>query len=216
MKTYLLVLASCLGLIACTSTAPTTRLDVGGERTSIKDTQISTAFVDDGIKIHYTFTGKLERIEVFGLAQASKRNHQVVAEADAMDKLVKFIHGKSVSTERRVRIVSKSLELASDRADSSSNANSPVIEFDSKQFDSASDAPESPSEQRTSNAHRAAKIIDQTLTTTVQEITASGRLRGVRKIGDRISQDGKIYTAIFQWSKNDQAVSDQVRHEMFK
>jgi hypothetical protein len=63
-------------------------------------------------------------------------------------------------------------------------------------------------------SRRIADRVENTLVNTVNTITARGRLTGVRKIGDRVVGDGKIYVAVYQWSEKDQATSEFIRGKM--
>jgi len=178
-------------------------------QTAVRDGTISTEFKDEGIKLFYTFTGKLDRIEVYGLAPAWKGNVDVLAEADAMDKLVKFVHGKTVSTDRRVKIMAKSLDKARDNTLNRFKSNDDNLNFDSKELENAG------SESTSNNtSRRIADRVENTLVNTVTTITAKGRLTGVRKVRDSVVQDGKMYVAVYQWSEKDQATSEFIRGRM--
>ena len=178
-------------------------------QTAVKDGTISTEFKDEGIKLFYTFTGNLDRIEVYGLAPAWKGNVDVLAEADAMDKLVKFVHGQTVSTDRRVKIMAKSLDKARDNTLNRFKSNDDNLNFDSKELENSG------SENTSNNtSRRIADRVENTLVTTVTNITAKGRLTGVRKVRDSVVQDGKTYVAVYQWSEKDQATSEFIRGRM--
>lgn len=178
-------------------------------QTAVKDGTISTEFKDEGIKLFYTFTGNLDRIEVYGLAPAWKGNVDVLAEADAMDKLVKFVHGQTVSTDRRVKIMAKSLDKARDNTLNRFKSNDDNLNFDSKELENSG------SENTSNNtSRRIADRVENTLVTTVTTITAKGRLTGVRKVRDSVVQDGKMYVAVYQWSEKDQATSEFIRGRM--
>jgi len=178
-------------------------------QTAVKEGTISTEFKDEGIKLFYTFTGNLDRIEVYGLAPAWKGNVDVLAEADAMDKLVKFVHGQTVSTDRRVKIMAKSLDKARDNTLNRFKSNDDNLNFDSKELENSG------SENTSNNtSRRIADRVENTLVNTVTTITAKGRLTGVRKVRDSVVQDGKLYVAVYQWSEKDQATSEFVRGRM--
>jgi hypothetical protein len=178
-------------------------------QTAVKEGTISTEFKDEGIKLFYTFTGNLDRIEVYGLAPAWKGNVDVLAEADAMDKLVKFVHGQTVSTDRRVKIMAKSLDKARDNTLNRFKSNDDNLNFDSKELENSG------SENTSNNtSRRIADRVENTLVSTVTNITAKGRLTGVRKVRDSVVQDGKMYVAVYQWSEKDQATSEFIRGRM--
>jgi major membrane immunogen (membrane-anchored lipoprotein) len=178
-------------------------------QTAVKDGTISTEFKDEGIKLFYTFTGNLDRIEVYGLAPAWKGNVDVLAEADAMDKLVKFVHGQTVSTDRRVKIMAKSLDKARDNSLNRFKSNDDNLNFDSRELENAG-----PENSTNNTSRRIADRVENTLVTTVTNITAKGRLTGVRKVRDSVVQDGKLYVAVYQWSEKDQATSEFIRGRM--
>jgi hypothetical protein len=182
----------------------------------VKDTKITTNFVDEGVKITYTMTGKLEKIEVVGVAPAWKRNHDIIAEADAMDKLVKFVHGKNVTSDRRVKIISRALDNASDITNNKYRSNDGSINTDSKELEAEVKSGSGEETQKDNTARRNARIVDETTVNAVQTITASGRLVGVRKISDDVKDDGKTYVAYYQWSKRDMAAAIEIRNEMLK
>lgn len=178
-------------------------------QTAVKDGTISTEFKDQGIKLFYSFTGNLDRIEVYGLAPAWKGNVDVLAEADAMDKLVKFVHGQTVSTDRRVKIMAKSLDKARDNTLNRFKSNDDNLNFDSKELENSGEE-----NSRNNTSRRIADRVENTLVNTVTTITAKGRLTGVRKVRDSVVQDGKLYVAVYQWSEKDQATSEFIRGRM--
>lgn len=214
-KFKLLALVLALGMTACSSTKNTGLTAPSDTQVAVKDTVVSTSFKDQGITLHYTLTGKLDRVEVSGMAPSWKGNVAVLAEADAMDKLVKFVHGTSVSTERRSRIIAKSIDRAQDdtvnrfkSADGSVNFTATELENDSAKNNN------NDRESNDNTSKRVAGRLDTTLVNTVTAITAQGRLTGVRKIRDELQQNGRWYVAVYQWSDKDQATSEYIRSRM--
>ena len=183
----------------------------------IKETKISTTFTDEGVKIVYTTLGKLERIEVTGQAPAWKRNVNIIAEGDAMDKLVKFVHGKNVSSERRIKIMSKAMDNASDITVNKFKSNDGMFDTTDKELEAdINNNRNNEGSQKDNTAKRNARIVDHTMTEAVTEITSKGFLYGVRKIGESIKDDGKTYVAVYQWSEQDATTAAQVRDSMRK
>ena len=183
----------------------------------VKEQKLSTSFTDEGVKIYYTASGKLEKIEVHGQAPAWKRNVEIIAEADAMDKLVKFIHGKNVSSERRTKIISKAIDNASDVTSNKFRTVDGTFETESKQLEDEMRSTKNGEEiQKDNTAKRKAQIVDETLVNTVTEIRSAGFLIGVRKISDTTKDDGKVYTAVYQWSEADVATATSIRATMRK
>jgi hypothetical protein len=176
------------------------------EPSSIKDAKLATNFTDEGVKIFYTFTGKLEKIEVYGQADAWKGNVESLAEADALAKLVKFVYGNDVSTNRKVNIIGKAIENAED------STNTDTITSDSKELES--ELRNKPNNSNSSNAKRTAKIVNETVTDTVTSMKSQGKLVGVRKANDYQKDNGKTYVAVYVWSEKDQAISENIRKRM--
>lgn len=210
-----LSLLAAIGVTGCSTTKDAGVKAPIESTTAIKDTRIVTEFADEGVKLHYTFTGKLEKIEVFGVAPAWKGNYTILAEADAMDKLVKFVHGKDVSSQRRVKVISRSIERAADSTLNKFQSNDSTVAF--KASDLESEAPANNDGEfntKTNTAKRNASVVDQTLVDTVTNITARGRLTGVRKARDMKVDDGKTYVAVYEWSENQQATAEFIRDRM--
>ena len=202
----ILLMALVLLLGACSSIKTT-------ENTStLQDRQVATDFTDEGIKVTYTFTGKLEKIEVYGQADAWKGNVEAIAEADALAKLVKFIHGTNVSTERRTKIMGLAIEKAKDSSINKTSDTNGVIDFTDKELEKESPNKSAPTSE--SSAEKAASIANKTLVTTITVITAKGRLIGLRKDKDFTRDNGRVYVAIYQWSDKDQATSKYLREQM--
>jgi len=198
-KFKLILLAGALALAGCSSVKLS-------EPSTIKDTKLATNFTDEGVKIFYTFTGKLEKIEVYGQADAWKGNVESLAEADALAKLVKFVYGNDVSTNRKVSIIGKAIENAED------STNTDTITSDSKELES--ELRNKPNNSNSSNAKRTAKIVNETITDTVTSMKSQGKLVGIRKANDYQKDNGKTYVAVYVWSEKDQAISESIRKRM--
>jgi hypothetical protein len=209
MKTLLLVLTASLFFGACSTTQ-----NRPSASANLKDQAIATDFTDEGIKITYTFTGKLASIEVFGQAESWRGNVEAIAEADAMAKLTKFVNGKNVTTERRVKVIGRSIEEAQDNKLDKYKSQDGTINVTDKQIDYEPYVDKNQQSSQDTSAIRNAKAINETIVTTVTNITSKGRLTGVRKIRDFQRNDGKTYVAVYVWSEKDQATSEYIRNRM--
>ncbi len=209
MKKFISTLFITLFLVGCSGTS-----DVRPSGSNLKDQSIATDFTDEGIKITYTFTGKLEFIEVYGQADAWRGNVEALAEADAMAKLTKFVNGQNVSTERRIKIIGKSIEDARDKKLDKFKSQDGTINVTDKQIEYEPMIEKSQQSSQDNSTLRNAKAINETIVTTVTSITSKGRLTGVRKIRDFQRNDGKVYVAVYVWSDKDQATSDYIRNRM--
>jgi len=199
-KFKLVLLAAAISMAGCSSSVKL------NDPAPIKDTKLATNFTDEGVKIFYTFTGKLERIEVYGHADAWKGNVETLAEADALAKLVKFVYGNEVSTNRKVSIIGKAIENAEDVT------NTDTITSDSKDLES--ELKNKPNNSNSTNAKRTAKFVNETITDTVTSMKSQGKLVGVRKANDYQKDNGKTYVAVYVWSEKDQAISENIRTRM--
>jgi len=209
LKKFISTFFIVLSLLGCSSTS-----DVRPSGSNLKDQSIATDFTDEGIKITYTFTGKLESIEVFGQAESWRGNVEALAEADAMAKLTKFVNGQNVSTERRVRIIGKSIEdTQNNKLDKFKNQDG-TISITDKQVEYEPFVDRNQQTLQDSSSQRNAKAINETIVTTVTNITSKGRLTGVRKIRDFQRNDGKVYVAVYVWSEKDQAASEYIKKRM--
>jgi hypothetical protein len=209
LKKFISTLFITLFLVGCSGTS-----DVRPSGSNLKDQSIATDFTDEGIKITYTFTGKLEFIEVYGQADAWRGNVEALAEADAMAKLTKFVNGQNVSTERRIKIIGKSIEDARDKKLDKFKSQDGTINVTDKQIEYEPMIEKSQQSSQDNSTLRNAKAINETIVTTVTSITSKGRLTGVRKIRDFQRNDGKVYVAVYVWSDKDQATSDYIRNRM--
>lgn len=210
MKKLLLTTITAVSLICACSSPP----NKSNQNIGLKDQAIATDFTDEGIKITYTFTGKLDSIEVYGQAESWRGNVEAVAEADAMAKLTKFINGKNVSTERRVNVIGRSIEEAQDNKLEKYKSQDGTINVTDKQINAESSFDKNQQSSQDSSAIRNAKAINETIVTTVTNITSKGRITGVRKIRDFQRNDGKTYVAVYVWSDKDQATSEYIRNRM--
>lgn len=172
---------------------------------------------DEGIKIYYSLAGNLERIEVYGMAPAWKGNVEVVAEADAKERLVKYLYDESVTTDRSVEVITKTLDKARDNALNQIEnglAPSAVVEFDQEEVEADVDNNAS-TESNNNTSRRVAERIEQTKINTLTRITSGGNLRGMRKVGSQVRDNGRVYVAVYQWSEKDQNTANTIRNKMF-
>lgn len=186
--------------------------------TAVRDTTVAIAS-DSGIKIFYTLLGDLERIEVTGVAEAWKGNVEIRAEADAKDRLVKYLYEEEINSERSIEITTRTLDQARDNVLNQINDGLDVpemIEFDRREVETELDSSGQINNQRTpdNTSRRVAERIEQTKILALTTITAKGKIRGMRKVNGELQQDGKLYVATYQWSEKDQATAEKIRDKM--
>ena len=188
----------------------------GDNTTAVKDQTVAVVN-DEGIKIYYTLMGNLDRIEVYGMADAWKGDGQtleILAEADAKERLVKYLYDNQVNSTRSVEVIAKTLDKARDDAlNRVENGLAPqsVVTFDEEATEAEVVA--QPSNDNTSR--RVAERIEETKVTALTKITAGGALRGMRKISSETRNNGRTYVAVYQWSEKDQGVANEIRRKMF-
>jgi hypothetical protein len=220
----LVALAVATAFISGCSTSGLNPFNKGESRTVVSQPSENTTAVKDqtvglvneeGVKIYYTMLGDLDRIEVYGVAPAWKGNVEIVAEADAKERLVKFLYDSQVDTRRNVEIITRTLDKARDNSLNMMEGNEQLFQQETiaeevdRQMDTAKTNPED------NTSRRIAQRVEQTKITALTKITSGGALRGVRKIGSEIRNDGKTYVAIYQWSEKDQKTAVEIRNKMF-
>jgi hypothetical protein len=131
-----------------------------------------------------------------------------------MAKLTKFVNGQNVTTERRIKVIGKSIEeTQNNKLDKFKNQDG-TINVTDKQMEYEPFVDRNQQSIQDSLSQRNAKAVNETIITTITNITSKGRLTGVRKIRDYQQNDGKIYVAVYVWSDKDQATSDYIRKKM--
>lgn len=191
--------------------------------TAVKDQTVAVVN-DEGIKIYYTLLGNLDRIEVYGMADAWKGNGQtleILAEADAKERLVKYLYDNQVNSSRSVEVISKTLDKARDDAlNRIENDMAPqdIVTFDEEVVEQEVINEETIGAKRpqTDNtSRRIAQRVEETKVTALTNITAGGTLRGMRKIRSVTRNNGRTYVAVYQWSAKDQDTANQIQRKMF-
>lgn len=177
--------------------------------TPVKERTISTEFVGNGVTLEYSLLGDLKAIEVRGVAEVWRGNPEIVAEADAKDKLVKFIYGEEVDSTRTTRIIAKSIDHAKDnsvnamQSDLDTTVNVTDIELENEQ--------EQPSVADQNTSRRIADSVNKVIAESVVNVSSGGRLTGLRLVSDDLRESGKIYVATYRWTEKDTETARSVR-----
>jgi len=207
-----------LGLSACSSTKLFGNNDgvAPSEVTAVKDqtAKLSTEFKREGVKIYYTWTGDVDRIEAKGFANVWQQQYEHVAELEAKEKLIKFLRGETVSSSRKTAVIAKALERAQDNTlnkfktvDGTVNTTAEDLENEPKESSQEENS-------RSNTALRKASINNaQTVTSTIT-VNASGRLTAVYKKSGEVVNDGKIYVGTYVWTPKDQAAARKIANLM--
>lgn len=187
-----------------------------GEVTALKDQVLSTDFSREGIRITYTLFGDVKKIEAFGYAPVWRGNFEHVAEADAKDKLIKFLRGETVSTNRMTRVIARSIERSQDRSVNKFRTVDGAVNFTDEELETGnlSGVRVGEGDTRDNTAMRRASVNNAQIVTSTITVTAKGRLSAVRKASGSVTDDGKTYVAVFVWSPKDQSAARSITEQM--
>jgi len=152
--------------------------------------------------------GDLKAIEVVGVAEAWRGQPEIVAEADAKEKLVKFIYGENVDSQRTTRIIAKSLDRARDNA---VNALQSDIDMKVETTDADLENAPEPSPQDQNTSRRIASVANQVIAESVVNVSTGGRLNGLRKVREDLRDGGKIMAVTYRWTEKDLETARTIR-----
>jgi len=180
----------------------------------VKDKRITADFKDQGLILHYTMTGKLEKIDIYGTAPAWAGNHVVLAELDAKEKLLKFVYGESMDTNTQRQILAKTLEKAQDNTLNRFDNNNDLI-FDARELEREFERSDNtPAAEPSNSSRRIAHRIESAVLEKAVTLTSQGRLTGMHKVDDGVSTSGRYYWAKYEWDERSQATSMLMRNKM--
>ena len=122
-----------------------------------------------------------------------------------------------MDSDRRVQIIAKAIDRATDNAVNKINSDLDTItqtvdtellaEIDQEQNNSTG----SQAAANDNTSRRIAAKVETTVSTAITTITSGGRLTGIRKISDEVRDNGKIYAATYRWTRKDQAAAQELR-----
>lgn len=187
---------------------------------SLKDQRLSTDFKRDGIKVTYTFSGEVEKIEAYGYAEVWRGQFRIAAEADAKDKLIKFLRGESVDSTRMTKVISRSLEKSQDHtvnkfrsADGTINTVAEDVEKEADVIE-ATDADTGEQDSKENTAIRKAAINNAMIVTSTITVQSRGKLSAVYKDRGGVLDDGKTYMVVYAWSPKQQKAARTIANIM--
>lgn len=182
---------------------------------AVKDqtASLSTEFKREGVTVYYTLGGDVDRIESKGFAEVWRGNYEHVAEAEAKEKLVKFLRGETVSSTRKTQVIAKSIERAQDNTLNKFKSTEGSVNTATVAEDIEKESAEAPSQEENSRSNTAlrknsvnnAQIVTSTIT-----VTSAGRLTAVRKLSGQVVNDGKLYIGTYVWTPKDQAAARSI------
>jgi len=217
--TVAIAVIGALGLSACSSLP--FGLNAGptpSAVTAVKEerVELSTEFKREGVKVYYTLTGDVERVEAQGFAQVWQQQYEHVAELEAKEKLIKFLRGESVTSTRKTEVMARAMERAQDNTlNRFKNTDGSALNFVAEDLERPEGAPSAPlnpnaptvngdENTRSNTARRMASINNAQVATSTITVTAAGRLIAVGKTSGKVVDDGKTYVAVYTWTPKNQ------------
>lgn len=191
--------------------------------TAVKDQTVNLS-EGEGISIEYTLLGNLEKIEITGTVDSwkcanSANTCEIMAEADAKERLIKYLYQERVTSNRSVEVIAKTLDQARDDA-TNRIANGEQVEsitnFERGEVEQSVAQDQATGVQPSNTARRVAETIETTKVTALTKITSQGTLRGLRKTRSGLINDGKTYVAVWEWSPKNQSTANEIRNLMFR
>jgi hypothetical protein len=177
---------------------------------SINEKTLSSDFKDEGIKITYSITGNLKAIEVYGQADAWRDNVKILAEADAMAKLIKFIYGNEVVVNERITLIGNAIDSIDEKISKNNSKENKIEDLSLKNNDLRNT-----SKNNQENDHiKKAKVINETSINTVTNLISSGKLVGFRKGNSYLENQGKRYVAVYIWDLEGMQSSKFLKDQM--
>lgn len=175
---------------------------------------LSTEFKREGVTVYYTLTGDVDRIESKGFAEVWRGNYEHVAEAEAKEKLVKFLRGETVTSTRKTQIIAKSIERAQDNTLNRFKQTQGSVDVATVAEDVEKEAGTEPQTQeensRSNTALRKASVNNAQIVTSTITVSSAGRLTAVRKISGTVVNGGKLYVGTYVWTPKDQAAARSI------
>lgn len=220
-----LVVAAVLALAACSSTKetaapPSTGINPGTQ-TAISEQLAASDFKRKGIRVIYTFTGRLEAIETTGYAPVWGKSHNSlresyrVAELEAKKALNDFMNQEVIATETSVKMFSRSLEKARDNKvnNFATNRNRDmvsVIESDEKTQD------EHNYDRETNTATRNDALAIATIVNNNIRIRNQGILGGLYLVEGDVVDGGRMVRVVYRWDEKHNRQRGYLRQQMMQ
>lgn len=171
--------------------------------TDVKEQRLATDFTRQGIRVTYTFGGDVEKIEAYGYADVWRGQYRTVAEADAKDKLIKFLRGETVDSQKMTRVIAKSIERSQDNMlNKTKTVDGTIVVQDTDIENETQSQPQASNDENSkeNTALRKASVNNAQIVTSTVLVSSRGRLNAVYKEKGYSADDGKTYTVVYAWS----------------
>jgi hypothetical protein len=196
--------AIALSLLALLATGCSTNKNLlKTEDTDVKEQRLATDFTRQGIRVTYTFGGDVEKIEAYGYADVWRGQYRTVAEADAKDKLIKFLRGETVDSQKMTRVIAKSIERSQDNMlNKTKTVDGTIVVQDTDIENESQSQPQASNDENSkeNTALRKASVNNAQIVTSTVLVSSRGRLNAVYKEKGYSADDGKTYTVVYAWS----------------
>ena len=231
MKQRIVVSAVALAMLTLAGCSSNKVANVGsgtaisaGPQQAISEQRLENDFKRQGVKIVYSFSGKLEAIEVTGYApvwgssQNASREAYRVAEHEAKKSLNDFINKETIRTSTSVSMISKNLEKARDNKTNKFATNkgrdevASVASDDEVPVAGAQDRGEINSQENTAIRNDALTIASRVQNTIV--VRNQGILGGLYLVEGDVINDGKTVRVVYRWDLKHTGVRAQIRSAM--
>jgi hypothetical protein len=220
MKKTLLLIPVVAMLTACGSTrlADVSSKDAipAGPQQAISEQKLTNNFKRQGVKIVYSWSGKLEAIEttgyapVWGGSQNASREAFRVAELEAKKALNDFINKETITSSTSVLMISRNLEKARDNKTNKFATNKSRDEVASIASDDDSDNKgELNSEQNVAIRNDALSIASRVRTNI--SVRNQGILGGLYLVESDIINNGKTVRVVYRWDEKHTPIRQNLR-----
>lgn len=193
-----------LSLLAVFATGCSTNKNlIKTEDTDVKEQRLATDFTRQGVRVTYTMFGEVEKIEAYGYAEVWRGQYRAVAEADAKDKLIKFLRGENVDSQKMTQVIAKSIERSQDnKLNKTKTADGAIVVQDTDIENESRTQPQASNDENSkeNTALRKASVNNAQIVTSTVLVSSRGRLSSVYKEKGYSSDNGKTYTAVYAWS----------------
>jgi hypothetical protein len=219
-----IVLLSALGLTACSSTnngvGSGSLMDPGSQQ-AVSEQRLESSFKRQGIKVIYSWSGKLEAIEVTGYApvwgnsQNAAREAFRVAELEAKKNLNDFINQETIRTNTSVQMISLNLEKAQDNKTNNFATNrgrDAVAAFtDETELLSGSNTnPGDVNREENTAVRKDALAIASRVNTSII-VQNRGIISGLYLVEGNVINDGKTVQVVYRWDQKSSSHRRQIR-----
>jgi hypothetical protein len=210
-QNYLICLfIAMFSLVGCGTGSSNKAASAASPAVAVKDadTQLTTEFTKEGVRVFYALSGEVDRVEARGYARVWQQQYEHVAELEAKEKLTKFLRGETVSSNRKTTVIARAIERAQDNTLNRSKTLDGAIDT------GADDAMAGDESSRTNTNLRKASINNAQMVSSTITVSSAGRLTAIRKKSGEMIDGGRTYMGVYVWTQREQDATRKVRNLM--